>query len=645
MRDAVRRYRSRWLCCSIIAVGIAVGVLYGTRLVPAWGHWYSSHTGYREQVDAMLDGSLALYTDPRRLSWDRVWADGEVHQVWGLGVPLWRLPFDGVARLFGQPAFPDRIVLGIAFALVAFALLRYLTAAVPTAVGRRGWSFVEVATCGFALLLFPPLLAMCQSRFLVYEEAQTYAYLVAIALLVGTAHVLRSPTRTGYAVLGLCAGLVGLVRPTALVYGAASVLVSWLFVRRLRWRWWQTWSAIALFALGVAVLLVTNHVRFGTPFEFGHRLNINGITLMMFETRLGNPLDDAPLGALVQDLAGFLFLSRDVPFTRHSYEIGWFPGQISTVRSHEHYFSVYDASFLVLILASWTWCLVRAWRGRKVATPPTPGRLPPALALWSLASASILFVFYLRFPVLSSRYMLDFGPAFAAAIAILACELVAVLRSRGKHRYLVLVALVAWWSYETITARVTKLRRRTPPITQSALVQRMDQAREQLPEHEAIPDEYVVGTKLKRYGIVHNGAGWRPATGEAEVAVQFFVRNPDCLLLEVAAKDPDAPTPPAWRQVRAKIGLESLELEASWGTATGHTLLFRGPRNPSHQTGVQSLFVALVDPRELDDAGAVRGTEEVRYERASVFRSVPSQLRVLRVSWRCTPGTRAAALR
>ena len=68
-----------WTCC--FAIALALGVLSGTGLVPAW-------------------------------------VRGVVQQLWGwVGVPAWRRLFEAVARLFGRAAFPDQIAFGSAIAV------------------------------------------------------------------------------------------------------------------------------------------------------------------------------------------------------------------------------------------------------------------------------------------------------------------------------------------------------------------------------------------------------------------------------------------------------------------------------------------------------------------------------------------------
>ena len=90
------------------AFAFAAVLLYATGLVPQWGLWYGPSPYYREQTEALLRGSLALHSTATAMTSDLAWHNGGVQQVWGLGVPVWRLPFELLAKLAGQRAFPDR---------------------------------------------------------------------------------------------------------------------------------------------------------------------------------------------------------------------------------------------------------------------------------------------------------------------------------------------------------------------------------------------------------------------------------------------------------------------------------------------------------------------------------------------------------
>ena len=115
--------------CGGQAVFYTVGLLIVTGLVSRWGVWYSFSLSYRLQTEALLRGKLALSENPVDLNHDLTWSQQGVHQVWGLGVPLWRLPLEAVAKLLGFAAFPDRIAFGLFAALVAFLALGVWTTA------------------------------------------------------------------------------------------------------------------------------------------------------------------------------------------------------------------------------------------------------------------------------------------------------------------------------------------------------------------------------------------------------------------------------------------------------------------------------------------------------------------------------------
>jgi hypothetical protein len=82
-----------WIC-----VVVSLGICIGTGLVPGWGWWYSDNRVLWRQSQALLGGSLAIGSDPSEVEFDTAWAQGGIQQIWGLGVPLWRLPFEVAAK-------------------------------------------------------------------------------------------------------------------------------------------------------------------------------------------------------------------------------------------------------------------------------------------------------------------------------------------------------------------------------------------------------------------------------------------------------------------------------------------------------------------------------------------------------------------
>ena len=98
-----------------LAFVLTTGLVLLSSLVDSTDRLYSHDIGFRRQTEALLDGRFALAEDAGAMAWDLAWSangdHGAVQQVWGLGVPLLRLPFEALARVVGMPAFPDRVCL------------------------------------------------------------------------------------------------------------------------------------------------------------------------------------------------------------------------------------------------------------------------------------------------------------------------------------------------------------------------------------------------------------------------------------------------------------------------------------------------------------------------------------------------------
>jgi hypothetical protein len=103
-----------------VCLMIPLALLVMTSLVPEWGHWYSIEDRYRAQTVALAEGHLSLGDTLSGLQHDNTWSCGGVHQVWGLGVPFLRLPFEMLAGFFGFDPFPDQLILVFWFFCVTF---------------------------------------------------------------------------------------------------------------------------------------------------------------------------------------------------------------------------------------------------------------------------------------------------------------------------------------------------------------------------------------------------------------------------------------------------------------------------------------------------------------------------------------------
>src|SRR5690349_2671371 len=103
----MERSRSRLRALGV-AVLVAAALLVIGRQITMHG-WYMAHGAYRAQVDALLDGRLALSRVPEAIQHDFAWTPSGVQQVWGLGAPMWLVPFEVIGRVIGLSPFPDRI--------------------------------------------------------------------------------------------------------------------------------------------------------------------------------------------------------------------------------------------------------------------------------------------------------------------------------------------------------------------------------------------------------------------------------------------------------------------------------------------------------------------------------------------------------
>ncbi len=458
-----------------LAVLLAVGLLAATRQM-APGAMYAAHGAYRAQVDAMLDGRLALSRSPDALAHDLAWTPSGVQQVWGLGVPMWQLPFEALGRGIGLQPFPDRVALAVFLALVAFVLLRAF---------RRTPEHPEesrVVGAGAVLITFllPGVVALVRSRIEVYEEAAIYAYGAGVGLLGALVIFARNPTLGRYLVLLLAAGLVGLIRPTVWFYGAATAAIaSVLWLRAIGRR---GLLAVVLgglvFAAGGAVLFATNVERFGDGMEFGHRLNLESLPGNLVATRFSHPFERVGTIDALGELAGSLFDRPEQARVRGFYGKDLHRGQLDQPRWREYYFSTYAWPYVPILLVGLVVGAL-AWRRREGTQQ--------VIWTWAIFGAAPLVVFYLHSPSLSSRYQLDLAPAFAALIVVAWRAFAGALRGRPG---IALGGLVIVWALAVVTSRVHRPNTGGGAVSRAVAAAAMYPLSRPTPYDHVLPDAY-----------------------------------------------------------------------------------------------------------------------------------------------------------
>ena len=645
----------RWLLGyeALVLVGV---LLVGCGVVPEWGRWYCPDTPHRLQTEAFLHGNLALSDTPAALATDLAWIRGGVHQVWGLGVPLWRLPFEAVAKLFGEPGFPDRLAFGTALVIAAFWISNLWLGPLLDSFQRRSnrteankdepGSVVFSSTAislSVLLLLFPPFVNWLRTPLTVYDEVLAYTYVYGLMLMAALIVLVRSPSWLKY--WGLCAlaGVGGLLRPTICAYGVVAVALAtaWIASQRAQMsrvsertsssrvqpvtptllgfmKSWRLWTGLALFAAGGAVLFVTNELRYGDGTEFGHRVHVEGGSLLgtVYATRFGGPFENEPLPSAARELIGAVFFARK--FNGFDwYRQGFFPGQSDTVRWRHFYSKTFDWTFAVLVPLGWgasIWSMVGMWRKRRTAAlggeRQSIGEECIMIGFWSLLSAALIAAFYLRTCFISSRYIMDLAPAFAAGMLALALKAFAVLGGRRWTRYALLVMLAAWTAVEIASGNCMFGGPRSATWSEVAEMMSVPRMAVHLPE-----STYMAGFDFHTTGIPLNGEGWE-SDSTAAPAVILFVKDPEFVEIDIAFADQNTfgDTPPL---VQAKIGSEVLKRRKDIKTSHGWQTTFQGPSHSETRRGIQTLFLGF-GPKEQIAADL-------------------SPYRLLRVSWKPQP--------
>ena len=546
------------------------------------GGFYSSDVNYRYQTNALLLGHLALRDSPAQHLHDWAWNDG-AHQVFGLGVPLLRLPFEAVARIFHQ-SFPDRLV---------FLLLHFVTG---VAIITAAWGVESIFLPLSALILFllnPHLLQLVGgNRFYVYEEAIAYNVLWAVLGLVLALKCMTGPVpakgrgRPLWLIFAFVAGFSILIRPTGFLWGSLSFMI---FLWHRRKAGVILGPACALFLTGPLLALLTNELRFGTPWSFGHPLALMDRPALIYSMRWGYPFQSEPFFRAARELFGGLWMDSDISKWRSV-----------TDRYREFYFRIDYHELLVLAgLACLIPFISRFKRVARVASINL-------LLLWAVGSFSVLFLFYLRFNAMTSRYLAEFIPSIYAALVVGVIYLFGVIQAfpprlqPPKLCRLVFFALLA--SELLFTPGLGNARKedsvrssvRYPANVTAAQVEKKV-ASWSFPQPMP-PDEYHCGMSNPNGQIPYNGLGWNISgiCGVSETTILFF-DHLECL--ELTYHSGIAPT------VRVAAELEDWKqvLDKQVGKKTVK-LFCPGQPDFAHYkySSIKLVVIGWVKPQELD---------------------------------------------
>jgi len=611
------------------------------------GAWYSDCTIYHEQRISLMDFKLALSDHPARLRHDMVWYNGGIQQVYGLAVPIWLTILQPIGKILGYKMMPDRLALAIALSIMALAVLLTF----PICASNNGsWLKKNQVVCmsGVVLiiLLFPPFHGLLSTRLSVYEEAVAYEYIYGIIQFCLLVMHARTPSYAKYFMLCAMAGMGGFVRPTLVFYGLAAVATGGIVILLHRRHTLNIKNMAArdaldrtdmeiendkkcakhaktllsvivrplvvgclFFVIGGGLLYCTNYLRFGNGFEFGHRLNLQDLPGSMYATRFDHPYQREPIRSATVELISLLFLNKNMNggifFKRN-----FFDNQSETTRWREIYLTAYDVTYLPLLMSG---IIAGACSFRRLLSRRNGGdscddmlsekdREIVAMALWGLISSAMLFGFYLRNSVISSRYLLDFMSGYAAIMVAgwLALCYYAYKYCNRKYILFALLGILCVWQY-CILAGIRSVYGAPRFLSEIEAIQHLENEKnkERLPR-PILPGYYNAVNNISQLYYPYNGMGWDLRTGDVKPLIILFLQDPEYLELIIRAKRED------WeravpRHVRAKVGLEELGIEKIIIREDGWLVRFRKPKSKRYQSGLQAAFITFVPNTRLAD--------------------------------------------
>jgi hypothetical protein len=443
----LRGWPKLWLYLILAAISIfnagwilnQAGVSFSHPFAPTDAEHHDVH---RRQAAAMLDGHFWLSRSIFDTHFDNVYVNGKVQQVWGLGVPMYLIPFELFGRAIGISPFPDRITLGILLAAFFFycgTLLMLLP--------DRGFSIVQAAGIVAVIAFSPPLLnLLLNGPQYVYEDASVVALLTSLAIFVAVVRFIARRQMSDYWICCLLGGMSGLVRPTHAIYGLLGPAICCvLLLRDHRVR--AAIIPLLLMVAGMAFLAVSNRIRFGAFTEFGHKETLTSADGEM-TSRFVNPISVEPPLVAARELCGALFFAfGDI---RH---MGWFdphlfPGQADCFRWRDFYVTSYDPTLLALVLggvALGVWRIPRSGRQCAVGNRP-PLRVTACflncLLVWGSISSIVIFAFMVYYPGLCVRYFYDLWPGFLGLIVFL------WVTTSGRHQKAAAALLTSWLVFQ-----------------------------------------------------------------------------------------------------------------------------------------------------------------------------------------------------
>lgn len=557
--------------------------VYYSKIITGIGYWYSPNHNHLTQVLAFLRGELMIQATPYRDFFDYAWGNGQ-QQNYGLGIPLIRLPFECLYRLFGREFFPDRLVLVFLYWISAFVMWKAICLEpMKLQSKKKSWSTLIEQRHGISLLVFlflgPALFKMTRVHMAVYDETITYCYFWCMLLFGLLLHFLSNPNKRRFLWLSIVAGLCSWFRPTFFVYGALAQGLAFLYAIGLRK---QTLVVGGGIFLGLTlILLITNELRYGWFFEFGHALSFSNAFLNLYALRFDYPFKYEPFLSAAKELFAFLFFDKEL-YDLAVYDIVAHKWQSDTHRYREYYYLPYTIWNAVALLFAWAAVGVYSYRSRSRSRVPFLDTRIFVSCIFSISCFFLLTAFYLRSPSLTSRYAMDFAPAMGAGAASL-YWLFTLKRTKSPlvRPVLSMLALIGVSSWIFLSATDFKKGMvfgffEVQP--RSLVTGHGRQWLEPVSGGHALPESYTCGVNQGNFWLTSNYTGW-DVLGNCSVEVYSHVYLMDSPCIEILVQDHRPPEFPETEKVdygviQVRSNLDFLEKTSELDTHEGKLLKF-----------------------------------------------------------------------
>ncbi len=428
--------RQAWLVYIVAGIASAAYLNSRTELVPRWGEWYAADLNppVLLQLRAWFSGKFPVTEHPVGAWYDFDWGRGGMHTNFGLGLPVLGVPFHLVARLLGAPGFPDHLRFLVLYA-VAMAVL---TRALHRVSRRELGALVASAGVSAFVLAFPTFVGLIAARFLVYEQTIAVGALWTILLLAGVLGLLERSTTPRLVLVCGAAAMTAFFRPPLIAYGLTTVVLATLIAWRRGVAPRGLLAGLAAGAFVVGLYLVTNFERFGSPFELGYA-NIVSQTSVNRLNRWGLEYQQTSLPRAAEEMFATLFLLEPVAAPIMTVAPTSLPPAVAPYAVGERWREYYSPGYDLWVFAAWVVTMavvvVRIVRGRLWRRDrDLRDHVATVVGVWALPPSLALFLFYAKAANLVTRYLVDFFPAYAAAMVCVGMAAVDIARKRAPGR-------------------------------------------------------------------------------------------------------------------------------------------------------------------------------------------------------------------